>query len=144
MNRYLFTLLATIVTIFTQCDTLKGLPTNTSGNLFSLNGSWRLESTSDNGAMVGTVVQVFPGISDATVRTLSNNNYCLRERDVIWRNLKSYQGGTFSLDNLVNACNGNVYYAGTLTAISNDEIRITGKTTNNTELIQTFRRVQNQ
>ena len=141
MKRYVLVFCAAIVTIFTQCDALKNLPTNTSGGLFSLNGSWQLSASSDNGALAGTVVQVVPGVADGIARTLNNNNYCLRERDVLWRNLKPLQAGTFSLEILVNACNGNtVYHPATLTALTSDEIRITGRTAANTELVQTWQR----
>lgn len=145
MKRYLLFLCAAIVTFFTQCDTLKNLPTNTSGGLFSLNGSWQLATTTDNGAMAGTVVQVVPGIADGTVRTFNNNNYCVRERDVLWRNLKALQAGTFSLEVLVNACSGSpIYRPATLTADGNDAIRITTRTLNNAELVQTWQRAVNQ
>lgn len=145
MKRYLLVLFVAIVTIFTQCETIQNLPTNTSGGLFSLNGSWRLETTSDNQSMVGTVIQVFPAVTDATIRTLANNNYCLRERDIFWRNLKAQQGGAFSLETIVNACSGAAAYnAGTLTALTSDEVRVNSRTANNTELIQTWRRVPNQ
>src|SRR5438128_7294569 len=39
-----------------SCDTIKNLPTNTTGGLFSLNGNWRLASTTDNNALVGTTI----------------------------------------------------------------------------------------
>lgn len=131
-----------IVTIFTQCNTLKGLPTNTSGGLFSLNGSWQLTATNDNRALEGTVVTVVPGFADASVKTISNNTYCVRERDVLWKGLKSLQGGTFSTDNLVNACTGSVLYQpATITVISNDEIRLSGHNASSTELVQTWKRV---
>lgn len=134
-----------IVTIFTQCDTLKSIPTNTSGGLFSLNGSWQLSTTTDNKAMEGTVVQVVPGVADATVRTLSNNTYCLRERDQAWRNIKAGDAGVFSIDMLVNACNGTALYKpATITVLTNDEIRVKGSTTSSAELMQTWRRVPNQ
>ena len=138
-------LLAAIVTLFTQCDTLKSIPTNTSGGIFSLNGSWQLVTNTDNNTMAGTVVQVFPAITDATIKTLANNNYCLRERDVAWRNLKSLPGGTFSLETVVNACSGSaVYKPATLTAVNNDEIRIISQTLNNVEMVQTWQRARNQ
>jgi hypothetical protein len=131
-----------IVTIFIQCETLKGLPTNTSGGLFSLNGSWQLTSTNDNRAMEGTVVTVVPGFADASVKTISNNTYCVRERDVVWKGLKSLQGGAFSTENLVNACSGSVLYqAANITVLSNDEIRLTGHNASGAELIQTWKRV---
>ena len=47
-------MLAAAVTLFSACDTIKNLPTNTSGGLFSLNGNWKLASTTDNNAQVGT------------------------------------------------------------------------------------------
>lgn len=145
MQRYLLFFSIAIVTIFTQCDTLKNLPTNTSGGLFTLNGSWQLATSNDNRAMEGTVVSVVPGVADATVRTLANNTYCARERDVLWRNLKNMQGGSFNLDNLVFACTGNpVYQQAILTVLTNDEIRITGRTNTGSELIQTWKRIPNQ
>lgn len=134
-----------IVTIFTQCDTLKNLPTNTSGGLFSLNGSWQLVTTSDNQAMEGTIVQVVPGVADGTARTLSNNTYCLRERDQAWRNIKAGDAGVFSIDMLVNACSGSALYKpATVTVLTNEEIRIKGSTASSAELIQTWKRVPNQ
>lgn len=145
MKRTLFLLSAAIVTIFTQCDTLKNLPTNTSGGLFSLNGSWQLATTTDGNAMQGTVVQVIPGFSDASSKTLSNNTYCLRVNDVMWRSVKNTGSGVFTLENLVNACDGNVLYkAATLTVLSNDEITIKGSSKTSAELVQTWKRVPNQ
>lgn len=134
-----------IVTIFTQCDTLKSIPTNTSGGLFSLNGNWQLITTSDNKAMEGTVVQVVPGFANGTARTLNNNTYCLREKDVAWRTIKSVGSGTFTIETLVNACEGNpLYKPATLTVLTNEEIRITGSNAASAELVQTWRRVANQ
>jgi hypothetical protein len=145
MKKTLLLFCAAILTIFTQCDTLKGLPTNTSGGLFTLNGNWQLATTNDANAMQGTVLQVVPGFSDATVKTLNNNTYCLRERDAAWRNIKSLQGGTFTIDNLVNACNGSTLYKqAIITVQTNDEIVIKGSSATNNELSQTWRRVPNQ
>jgi hypothetical protein len=141
MNRLLFLITLSILTFFTQCDTFKNLPTNTSGGLFSLNGNWQLISSSDNRAMEGTIVSVVPGLSDGTARTINNNNYCLRERDIVWRGLKSLQGGNFSLENLVSACDGTVVYKpGSITVIGNDEIKINSRTAIGAELLQTWRR----
>lgn len=142
MKRSLLVLGLTIVTIFTQCDTLKSLPTNTSGGLFSLNGNWQLTSSNDNRALEGTIVTVLPGIAEATVKTVSNNTYCVRERDVLWKGIKSLQGGPFNTDILVNACQGSVLYKpATITVLTNDEIRLAGHTASSIELIQTWKRV---
>ena len=145
MKQTLLLLSAAIVTIFTQCDTLKNLPTNTSGGLFSLNGNWQLASTTDGNALQGTVVQIVPGFSEATARTLNNNTYCLRDKDVVWRSLKSSGSGVFTIDNLVSACNGTVLYKpATITVLTNDEITIKGSTATSAELVQTWRRVASQ
>jgi hypothetical protein len=145
MKQTLLLLSAAIVTIFTQCDTLKNLPTNTSGGLFSLNGNWQLASTTDGNAMQGTVVQIVPGFSEATARTLNNNTYCLRDKDVVWRSLKSSGSGVFTIDNLVSACNGTgLYKPATITVLTNDEITIKGSTATSAELVQTWRRVASQ
>lgn len=145
MKTKVLLLTLTILTLFTQCDTLKNIPTNTSGGLFSLNGNWQLVSTTDNKAMEGTVVQVVPGVADGTARTLNNNTYCLRERDQAWRNIKAGDAGVFSIDMLVNACSGTTLYKpATITVLTNDEIRIKGSTTVSVELVQTWRRVANQ
>lgn len=145
MRRSLIILLAAIVTIFTQCDTLKNLPTNTSGGVFSLNGNWRLATSSDNRALEGTVVTVVPGIADAAVRNLSNNTYCVRDGDILWRSIRSFEGGTFSMETLVNSCTaGAVYRPATITVLSNDEIRISTHTPAGLELLQTWRRAANQ
>jgi hypothetical protein len=130
-----------IVTIFTQCETIQNLPTNTSGGVFSLNGNWQLATSSDNRAGEGTIINIVPGFTNATVRTLSNNTYCLREGDVVWRNIKSLSGGGFTIENLVNACNNTVYKAANITVISNDEVRVNGHNALSQELVQTWRRV---
>jgi hypothetical protein len=142
MKRYIFFLYATILTIFTQCDTIKNFPTNTSGGLFSLNGTWQLTTSSDNRALEGTTVTVVPGIAEASVKTLSNNTYCLRENDVIWKTLKSQEGGTFTTDLLVNACSGTTLYKpAIITVLTNDEIRLKGNTASGAELIQSWKRI---
>ena len=95
--------------------------------------------------MEGTVITIVPGVADASVKTLANNTYCVRERDVLWKNLKNQQSGAFTFDNLVSACAGNpVYQQATITVLTNDEIRVTGRTGTGTELLQTWRRVPNQ
>lgn len=141
MKRIIGGYLLILFLAFASCDTISNLPTNTSGGIFSLNGNWMLNSASDD-ALEGTVVTVFPAVSDATIRTLANNTKCLRERDVIWRGVKSSSGGGFTLENLVNACNNaTVYRPATITIISNDEIRISGQNDAGLELNQTWRRV---
>lgn len=142
MRLYLYLIAAVLLFSFTQCNTIKNIPTNTSGGLFSLNGNWQLITSSENRAMEGTIITVVPGINNATVRTLSNNTYCLRERDILWRGISPLEGGAFTIDNLINACEGNsIYRPATVTVLTNDEIRVKGSNTYSAELVQTWRRV---
>jgi hypothetical protein len=143
MKTILVTLSAAIVLLFAQCDTVKNLPTNTSGGIFSLNGQWQLTSSSDNKNMEGTVVSVVPGFSDATIRTLPPNNVsCARERDAMWRSVKSDQNGGFLTEVLVSACTGSpTYRPATITVLSNNEVRLRTLSAANTEILQTWTRV---
>lgn len=141
MKRLLFFPFLLIMMVFTKCETLNKFPSNTSGGLFSLNGNWKLTSNNDN-SLTGTVVTVFPGVNDATIKSLQQNTKCFRENDIIWKALKSQSGGGFTFDNLVNACNGlTIYKPASITILTNNEIRITGQRDNGTELLQTWQRV---
>lgn len=135
-------MLAGIVTIFSACETIKNLPTNTSGGLFSLNGSWKLSSTTDNNAQVGTVITVTPAISSAFVKTFENNSYCYRTSDEAWRSLSSRPNGGFTIQTLASACNGSaVYKAGEITILTNDKVRVNTKTSTDGVLVQEWSRV---
>ena len=140
-----FLALVTLILFFVGCDELKKLPTNTSGGIFSLNGSWQLASTNDNNSLSGSVVTVFPGIADGSVKSLSNNNLCLRQNDILWKGVKSTGSGAFSLNNLVDACNNQTLYkTATITVLTNEEIRITGQNSQGKELIQTWKRISSK
>jgi hypothetical protein len=124
------------------CDTIKNLPTNTSGGLFSLNGNWQLTTTNDNNTLSGSIVTVFPGVADGTVKSLSNNSLCFRERDVLWKGISNTASGSFSMNNLVNACNNQtVYKTAVITVLTTDEIRVTSQNSQGNELIQTWKRL---
>lgn len=135
-------MLTGIIILFSACETIKNLPTNTSGGIFSLNGSWKLTSTTDNNAQVGTVVTVTPAIASAFVKSFQNNSYCYRTSDEAWKSLSSRSGGGFTIQSLATACNGtSVYKAGEITVLTNDQIRITTKTANDIALVQEWARV---
>ena len=135
-------MLAAVVTLFSACDTIKNLPTNTSGGLFSLNGNWKLSTTTDNNAQVGTVVTIAPGIAGAFVKTFENNSYCYRTSDEAWKSLSSRPSGGFTIQSLSSACNGTaIYKTGEITVLTNDQIRITTKTITDANLVQEWNRV---
>ena len=142
MKKITFLMLAAIISIFSACETIKNLPTNTSGGLFSLNGSWKLSSTTDNNAQVGTVITVTPAIASAFVKTFENNSYCYRTSDEAWRSLSSRPNGGFTIQTLASACNGTaVYKAGEITILTNDQVRVNTKTSTDAVLVQEWSRV---
>ncbi len=131
-----------IIILFTACSTLSGLPTNTTGGVFSLNGSWKMTSTTEGNAMNGTVINVLPVISDGNVTSLQNNTYCVRVGDAMWKNIKSASTGGFNLNNLVGACDGSPEYtSATLTVINNNEVKLNGQTRKKETLTQTWKRI---
>ena len=135
-------MLSGIIIFFSACETIKNLPTNTSGGLFSLNGNWKLSSTTDNNAQVGTVVSVAPAIASAFVKTFENNSYCYRTSDEAWKSLSSRPNGGFTIQALVSACNGtSVYKAGEIVILTNDQVRVTTKTSGDAILVQEWTRV---
>lgn len=130
-----------LVMMMAACSTLTTLPTNTTG-VFSLNGNWKLSSTTDNNAMVGTTIQVYPVVGNASVKALANNTYCMRENDQLWKAIKS-NGTGFTLNALVGACSGTPAYAdGTISVVNNDQVIVTTRTATNSELIQKWDRVK--
>lgn len=136
--------LSLMAVVFAGCETLQNLPTNTTGNVFSLNGQWKLASTTDNNAMVGTVIQVYPVVGNATVKSTANNTYCVRNNDEMWRTIKRSESGGFTISNLSGACNGTTTYNdGTVSVVNNDEIIVTTRTSGNSELVQRWARVKN-
>ena len=133
------------VLILSSCDAIKNLPTNTTGGVFSLNGTWRLTSSTDNNAMAGTTIVVYPVVGNAAVKTVANNTYCVREGDQFWKSVKSNGSGGFTISNLVSACNGTTTFKeGTIAVVSNDQITVTTRTASNSELIQAWERVKNK
>ena len=140
----LLSLLAGCLALFTSCDTLKNLPTNTSGGIFSLNGNWKLASTSDNNAEKGTIVTVTPAIAGGYVKSLANNSYCYRVNDEVWKSINTLSGGGFTIGHLAGACNGSTTYKdGQITVLTNARIRISSKTINDITLTQEWDRVAN-
>ncbi len=142
MKKIILLMLTGIILLFSACDTIKNLPTNTSGGIFSLNGNWRLNSTTDNNAQVGTVITVTPAIASAFVKTLANNNYCYRANDEAWKSLSSRPNGGFTIQSLATACNGTaIYKTGEITVLSNDLVRVSTKTATDVALVQEWTRV---
>ena len=142
MKKITILMLSGMITFLSSCETIKNLPTNTSGGLFSLNGNWKLSSTTDNNAQVGTIVTVAPAIASAFVKTFSNNSYCYRANDEAWKSLNSRPNGGFTIQSLASACNGtSIYKTGEITILTNDQIRVNTKTGTDVVLIQEWVRV---
>ena len=138
------TLLPIVLIIFLlgSCDVIKKLPTNTTGGVFSLNGNWRMESSTDNNALTGTTVSVYPISGEGMITLIQNDTYCIRSNDVMWKNIVSANNGGFTVNNLANSCGGSlVYKTASLSVITNDEVRLNGTTNSGNTLVQTWRRV---
>ena len=145
MKRKRLLSLLSLVTLFilSSCDAIKNLPTNTTGGVFSLNEAWRLTSPTDNNAMSGTTITVYPVVGNATVKTIGNNIYCVRDGDQLWKSVKSNGSGGFTISNLVTACNGTTTFKeGTIAVVNNDQVTVTTRTATNSELIQAWERVK--
>ncbi|CAN5239079.1 hypothetical protein BH09BAC2_BH09BAC2_22200 [soil metagenome] len=141
MKKFLAAFLLTSV-LFTSCDTLNKLPTNTTGGIFSLNGSWVLTTASDS-MLLGTVINIYPGVDNATITSVTNNNSCLRINDVKWKGIKSSSNG-FTLMNLTNACVSPQLYTGAeILVLAADQIRLTGKNAVGADITQTWTRSKN-
>jgi hypothetical protein len=139
----LLVLMFIVASAFTACDVIKNIPTNTSGGFFSLNGTWSLTSTNEGSALSGSTITVYPVTGSATFTTLANNTYCARERDALWKDIKSTGSGVFSVNALATACNNStVYRAATITVISTDQVRLSGQTASGAELLQTWQRIK--
>lgn len=142
MKKITLLMLAGIALVFSACETIKNLPTNTSGGIFSLNGSWRLTSTTDNNAQLGTVITVTPAIASAFVKTFENNSYCYRANDEAWKSLTSRPNGGFTIQSLATACNGTaVYKSGEITVLTNDLVRVNTRTATDIALVQEWTRI---
>ena len=130
--------------LFTSCSSLKNLPTNTSGDVFSLNGNWILTSSTDATAEVGTVVTVLPVVSTAIVKTLVNNTYCYKAKDIVWKDIKSVAAGGFTINQLAGACNGTIVYKeGQITIVNNNQVKVNSKTAAGADLVQEWKRGTN-
>ena len=135
-------MLCCVIFLSPACDTIKNLPTNTTGGLFSLNGTWQLTSTTDGQALKGTTINVYPVIGNGTIKTLQNNTYCLKEGDQVWRSVKNNDAGGFTMQTMVSACNGaTVTRDATITIVNNDEVAVTSRTAGGAEMIQQWKRV---
>ncbi len=141
IKNIVFSFLVISLSLLASCNAIKNLPTNTTGKLFSLNGTWKLTGTTDGDAMVGTTITVLPVIGNATIKSVQNNAWCARQNDQIWKKVKSNESGGFTISTLVNACNGTTFNDGVISVVNNDKITVTTRTATNTELIQAWNRI---
>ena len=126
-----------------SCEAIQNLPTNTTGGVFSLNGTWQLNSSSESNAMKGSTIQVLPIAGSASFKTIQNNTYCAREDDTIWKTIKGNGAGGFTLASLATACSGStVYKDATINVINADQITLSSKTASNVDLVQDWRRIK--
>jgi hypothetical protein len=127
--------------VLVSCNVIKNLPAEKKG-IESLDGTWKLESTNDNNALMGSTISVYPLTGDGLITTLQNNSYCVRPSEVIWKDIITAENGGFSIHSLTNSCISSlIYKPATLSLITSDEIRLTGQTASGKELEQIWKRV---
>ena len=138
----LFSLLAIIIA-FASCDTIRQATNTTGGAVFSLNGKWQLTNNNPENSLLNSVVSVSLFSSEGKLTFLGNNNQCYRENDIKWKNIKSDKAGGYTIDNLLSNCNSGAlnYQPGTITVISNTEIRVNGKNAAGQDNTQTWTRI---
>lgn len=138
--KFLVVLLTSI--FFISCDALKKT-SNTTGGVFSLNGQWELTSNTPENTLVGSKVTVAPFINEGKFTALLNNTQCFRENDIKWKNIATNNNGGFLLNNLLSNCNAASlnYQPATITVVSTNEIRLTGRNVNGQDNSQTWKRV---
>ena len=139
----LFSLLAILIA-FTSCDTLQQATNTTGGALFSLNGNWRLGSNTPDNTLINSVVTVSPLVSDGVLSTVANNSQCYREKDILWRNIKSNNNGGYTLETLISNCSsGSLNYMGaSIYVVNSNEIRVTGVNASGQQSVQTWTRIR--
>lgn len=137
----LFTFLFLIISLI-SCETLKNA-SNSTGNVFSLNGQWELESSTPENTLIGSRVTVTPFISEGKITLLKNNTQCYRENDLKWKNISSDKNGGFTINNLLSNCaGGNLnYQPAAMFVMNSNQIRVTGRNLNNQDNVQVWKRV---
>ena len=127
--------------VLVSCNVIKNLPAEKKG-IESLDGTWKLESTNDNNALMGSTIYVYPLTGDGLITNLQNNSYCVRPSEIIWKDITTAEKDGFNIHSLTNSCISSlVYKPATLTLINKDEIKLTGQTASGNELEQTWKRV---
>lgn len=137
----LFSILAFASLFFISCEAIQKA-TNSTGSAFSLTGQWQLNSNSPDNSSIGTKVTVAPFVSEARITGLVGSSYCFRENDVLWKDIAADNAGGFTINTLVNGCNGLIYNPATITVVNNNEIRITGKNANGNQMQQVWKRIK--
>lgn len=139
----LFSFLAIIIAL-TSCDAVRQATNTTSTAVFSLNGKWQLTNNNLENTLLNSVVTVTLFSSQAKLTYVSNNTQCYRENDIKWRNIKSDKTGGFDIDNLLSNCSSGAlnYQPASVSVVSNDEIRITGKNVTGQDNTQTWTRIK--
>lgn len=136
-----FSFLALISFALISCEAIQKA-TNSTGSAFSLTGQWQLNSNTPENSSIGTKITVAPFVSEGRISGLVGSSYCFRENDVLWKDIAADNAGGFSINNLVNGCNGLIYNPAAITVVNNDEIRLSGKNANGNDMQQVWKRIK--
>jgi hypothetical protein len=137
----IITILALACIFLISCEAIQKA-TNSTGSAFSLTGQWQLNSNSPDNSSIGTKITVAPFVSEGRISGLVGSSYCFRENDVLWKDIAANNVGGFTINNLVNGCNGLIYNPAVISVVNNDEIRVTGKNANANDMQQVWKRIK--
>ncbi len=133
-----------VLLLLAGCSVNKHLPQPKKG-IELLSGGWKIEASSDNNALLGSMITVYAESGDGLVSFLQNNSYCIRPNEVIWKDITTINNESFNINSLVNSCKSSlVYKPATLTLTNSDELKLSGTTAAGKELVQNWKRVPKQ
>ena len=127
-----------VVFLLVSCNVIKHLPADKVSGLFSLNGNWRLEHSSDHSSLAGSTVSVLPISDNGVVNGTPNTDCSVKPNDVLWKDISTTHDG-YALSTLsTNQTKAAAYLPATITVIAENEIKLVSS-----NVIQTWKRISN-
>jgi hypothetical protein len=136
--------ITSIILLFTSCDAFKQATNTTGGAVFSLNGKWQLKSNVPENTLLTSTVSVAPFIAQGILSSVVNNTQCYRQNDIKWKNVKTDKAGGYTIENSISNCTTGTlsYLPATIMVVSNNEIKIAGKSAAGIDNVEIWTRVK--
>jgi hypothetical protein len=132
-----------IISSFLYACAARKLPPAPAG-LFQLEGNWQLVLTNDDdSALAGSIISIDPATADAIITVLKKNAYCVRPTDAAWKNITTTDiRNQFNTTSLGNSCTSGLEYKPATLILVNDELKLTGTTSQGKVLLQTWKKIK--